>query len=143
MDDKGHSRTCGQCHKVVAIDNFALHESHCRRFLCLCPDCDETVPREQLEQHRLDEHTQVQDCVVRLLCCEFCELELPCRELEEHECVCGSRTERCNICHNYILLRDQAQHAHTCSAANGVPPLPLRPPRLPQTTAITPDKSKG
>uniref|UniRef100_A0A667ZXL5 XIAP associated factor 1 n=1 Tax=Myripristis murdjan TaxID=586833 RepID=A0A667ZXL5_9TELE len=44
--------------KEVAEANFALHESHCRRFLCLCPDCEEPVPKEQLDQHRLDQHTQ-------------------------------------------------------------------------------------
>ena len=46
-------------HKMVAEANFALHETHCKRFLCLCPDCDEAVPRQQLDQHREEEHTLV------------------------------------------------------------------------------------
>lgn len=44
-------------HKMVAEANFALHETHCKRFLCLCPDCEETVPRELLDQHREEQHT--------------------------------------------------------------------------------------
>lgn len=46
-------------HKEVAEANFALHETHCSRFLCLCPDCDEAVPKDQLSQHREEQHTQV------------------------------------------------------------------------------------
>uniref|UniRef100_A0A3Q1F042 XIAP associated factor 1 n=1 Tax=Acanthochromis polyacanthus TaxID=80966 RepID=A0A3Q1F042_9TELE len=40
------------CHKEVAEANFALHETHCSRFLCLCPECDEAVPRDQLAEHK-------------------------------------------------------------------------------------------
>uniref|UniRef100_A0A3Q1F114 XIAP associated factor 1 n=1 Tax=Acanthochromis polyacanthus TaxID=80966 RepID=A0A3Q1F114_9TELE len=42
------------CHKEVAEANFALHETHCSRFLCLCPECDEAVPRDQLAEHKED-----------------------------------------------------------------------------------------
>lgn len=46
-------------HKEIAEVNFALHESHCSRFLCLCPDCNEAVPRDQLEEHREEQHAEV------------------------------------------------------------------------------------
>lgn len=46
-------------HKDVAEANFALHETHCSRFLCLCPDCNEAVPKDQLSQHKEEQHTQV------------------------------------------------------------------------------------
>ncbi|KAG7275118.1 hypothetical protein CRUP_009478 [Coryphaenoides rupestris] len=132
-----HAFTFKLNHKEVAMDNFALHESHCRRFLSVCPECDETVPREHLEQHRLDEHTQLQECVARLLSCEFCQLELPCSELQQHEWACGSRTDRCSVCHRYILLRDLDQHTSTCSTAAAVGPRP------PQTTDMAPVKSEA
>lgn len=45
--------------KEVAESNFTLHEMHCKRFLCLCPDCNETIPKEHLNQHREEQHTQV------------------------------------------------------------------------------------
>ncbi|XP_022623363.1 XIAP-associated factor 1 [Seriola dumerili] len=140
MENKEATRICGQCHKEVAEANFALHETHCSRFLCLCPDCDESVPREQLNQHREEQHTQVKcskcnqkmerrhlmdhesdECVERLQACQFCELELPSKELDGHCLVCGSRTELCKDCNRYVKLRDQPEHGSTCSA-NDTPP---------------------
>lgn len=142
--------TCGLCHKEVAEANFALHETHCSRFLCLCPDCDEAVPKDQLSQHREEQHTQVRcskcnrkmercrladhqsdECVERPQSCHFCELELPWKQLDEHQLVCGSRTELCRDCVRYVTLRDQAEHGLTCSdTVNGSGP--------PQTTSKKP-----
>ncbi|XP_067102760.1 XIAP-associated factor 1 [Osmerus mordax] len=135
-------RVCGQCNKQVAEANFALHESHCQRFLCLCPDCDEPVPREQLDQHRVDQHTQVKcskchkkvesghlmdhksdECDARLQCCEFCQLEVPWSSLADHSLTCGSRTELCAGCGRYVTLRDQLEHAQICLQADSTPKL--------------------
>ncbi|XP_015245372.1 PREDICTED: TRAF-type zinc finger domain-containing protein 1-like [Cyprinodon variegatus] len=74
------TRTCGSCHKEVAEANFALHESHCRRFLSVCPDCDEAVPRELLSQHREEQHTQVK--------CSKCNKKMERCHLEDHERFC-------------------------------------------------------
>lgn len=46
-------------HKEIALINFSLHETHCSRFLCLCPDCNEAVPRDQLSEHRKEQHSKV------------------------------------------------------------------------------------
>ncbi|KAK6296925.1 hypothetical protein J4Q44_G00330670 [Coregonus suidteri] len=127
------TRVCDQCHKKVAVSNFALHESHCQRFLCLCPACDESVPRELLEQHHQDQHSQVKctkcnkkvercqlldhesdECKARLQCCEFCQLELPLSAMAEHSVACGSRTECCSDCGRYVTLRDQTEHSQIC-----------------------------
>ncbi|KAM4590062.1 XIAP-associated factor 1 [Fundulus diaphanus] len=137
MENTEPTRTCGACHKKVAEANFALHESHCQRFLCLCPDCDEAVPRDQLSQHREEQHAQVkcskcnkkmerchladheaEECPDRLEKCQFCELEVPWKQLQEHCVVCGSRTELCRDCGSYVKLSDQPQHGLTCSAAD-------------------------
>ena len=42
-------------------------------------------------------------------CC-FCELEVTFDALREHQDVCGSRTERCTKCSQYVMLRDQGRH---------------------------------
>lgn len=134
-NDNEETVLCGSCKKDIAKSNFALHEPHCRRFLCLCPDCDEPVPREQLEEHRTEQHTQVKcpkcnmkmercnlmdhqskECKQRLVSCEFCELELPLSSMEEHTVTCGSRTERCLDCNRYVTLKDQLHHAEICSS---------------------------
>uniref|UniRef100_A0A3Q3KNZ2 TRAF-type domain-containing protein n=1 Tax=Monopterus albus TaxID=43700 RepID=A0A3Q3KNZ2_MONAL len=140
--------------KEVAEVNFALHETHCSRFLCLCPDCDEAVPKEQLEKHREEQHTQVRcskcnqklercqlldhesdECVERLQTCQFCELELPWKHLDEHCRVCGSRTELCRDCGRYVRLSDQPAHTLTCSTTDNA----SSPPK---TTNGPPDGSK-
>ncbi|XP_042338188.1 XIAP-associated factor 1-like, partial [Plectropomus leopardus] len=77
METKEETRTCGQCHKEVSEVNFALHETHCKRFLCLCPDCGESVNREELNQHRETEHTQVR--------CSKCNQKMERRHLKDHE----------------------------------------------------------
>ncbi|XP_035627471.2 XIAP-associated factor 1-like isoform X2 [Oncorhynchus keta] len=136
MADKEEERTriCDQCHKEVAVSNFALHESHCQRFLCLCPDCDEPVPRELLEQHHQNQHSQVKctncdkkvescqlldhECKARLQRCEFCPVELPLSAMAEHSLACGSRTERRSDCGRYITLRDQPEHGQICPDLN-------------------------
>uniref|UniRef100_A0A671NQA4 XIAP associated factor 1 n=1 Tax=Sinocyclocheilus anshuiensis TaxID=1608454 RepID=A0A671NQA4_9TELE len=119
------------CNKEVAKENYDLHEPHCKRFLCICPDCDETVPRDQLEQHKTEQHTEVttttqhwltlccflqkDECTERPPICEFCQLELPLSNLKEHKVSCGSRTERCSDCGWYVKLMDQLEHAQICS----------------------------
>lgn len=137
METKEATRTCSQCKKEVAEVNFALHETHCSRFLCVCPDCGETVPRELLSQHKEEQHTMVRcskcnqkmercnltdhesdECVERLQSCQFCEVELPWKDLEEHQLACGSRTELCVDCGRYVTLRDQPEHDSTCSATD-------------------------
>nr|XP_040036752.1 LOW QUALITY PROTEIN: XIAP-associated factor 1 [Gasterosteus aculeatus aculeatus] len=137
MGDKQATRTCGACHKDVAEANFSLHETHCRRFLCLCPACDEPVPREQLDRHQEEQHAEVRcsgchakmerrqladhqadECSQRLQSCRFCELELPLKHLDETGVACGSRTELCADCGRYVTLRGLPDHvAAACSAS--------------------------
>ena len=42
--------------------------------------------------------------------CLYCELEFPKNELESHTDYCGSRTEPCTKCGQYIRLKDQLKH---------------------------------
>lgn len=39
--------------------NLPMHEAHCQRFLCICPDCDEQVPKDHLEEHQQEQHAPV------------------------------------------------------------------------------------
>ncbi|XP_008307017.2 TRAF-type zinc finger domain-containing protein 1-like isoform X1 [Cynoglossus semilaevis] len=131
------TRTCTQCHKEIALINFSLHETHCSRFLCLCPDCNEAVPRDQLSEHRKEQHSKVRcckchqkmeqcqlqdhetdECIERLQICEYCDLEMPWKELKQHCLACGSRTELCKDCNTYVKLSDRVTHLSTCSGAD-------------------------
>ncbi|KAK5868220.1 hypothetical protein PBY51_009254 [Eleginops maclovinus] len=153
MDKQEATRTCGQCHKEVAEVNFALHETHCTRFLVPCPDCQEMVHKEHLDTHREEQHTLVKcskchqkmercqlldhesdECEQRLQTCQFCDLELPVKDLQDHDVVCGSRTELCMECGRYVTLRLRPGHASTCPGVhNGSGP--------PESTGkLTPNK---
>ncbi|XP_056612299.1 XIAP-associated factor 1 [Triplophysa dalaica] len=135
---------CTHCNKEVAKANFDVHEPHCQRFLCLCPDCDETIPRDQLEDHKAEEHAEVKcqecnkkmerrhlmdhktdECLERLQSCEYCELELPLSGLLKHSLSCGSRTTPCSDCGRYVQF--QHQHLHALECSNG--PLTVKNPR--------------
>ncbi|XP_066533698.1 XIAP-associated factor 1 [Hoplias malabaricus] len=127
---------CGYCKKEVAKVNLSMHEVHCQRFLCLCPDCGESVPKEKVEDHRAEQHAMVRcqkcgmkmeqcklsdhetdECSERPQSCEFCDLELPLSALMEHTVTCGSRTERCPDCKRYVTLKNRSEHARICSSA--------------------------
>ncbi|KAI5626109.1 XIAP-associated factor 1 [Silurus asotus] len=135
MDTAEELDICVHCKKEVVKTNLPVHEAHCQRFLCLCPDCDDQVPKDQLEEHRKERHTVIKckkcnlkmenckladheanDCTKRLESCEFCQMDLPWSDLKEHTVACGSRTELCPDCKKYVRLKDQLQHANICSS---------------------------
>ncbi|KAK1900651.1 TRAF-type zinc finger domain containing protein 1 [Dissostichus eleginoides] len=121
MDKQEATRTCGQCHKEVADVNFALHETHCSRFLVLCPDCEETSA----------------ECEQRLQVCLFCDLELPVKDMQDHSVVCGSRTELCRDCGRYVTLKLLNEHTSTCPGTqSGSEPAK-------NTRGLTPHKERG
>lgn len=42
--------------------------------------------------------------------CAFCELSVPANELGKHESYCGTRTEQCTKCQQYIMYKDRMTH---------------------------------
>lgn len=53
---------------------------------------------------------QKEDCNHRMIQCKFCEMSLKFIDLFDHEHACGSRTEPCEKCGNYIMIRDAPTH---------------------------------
>nr|CAI5844416.1 unnamed protein product [Callosobruchus analis] len=45
-----------------------------------------------------------------MLACKFCDLELPKLDLEEHENYCGTRTDRCLECGQFVMFKDKQAH---------------------------------
>uniref|UniRef100_A0A8C9NZ54 XIAP associated factor 1 n=1 Tax=Spermophilus dauricus TaxID=99837 RepID=A0A8C9NZ54_SPEDA len=56
---EGDFQVCGNCRRSVASDHFTLHEAHCLRFLVLCPECEEPIPKSKMKEHFENEHQQV------------------------------------------------------------------------------------
>jgi TRAFD1/XAF1, zinc finger len=117
---------CTRCGSQVPRANAVLHEAHCaRRPLqnaekkeserkeseCACLDCGRMVQLAEISYH--EEHecgvVGVQD---KLACCH-CELILDANEHAQHELECGSRTEFCERCARYVLVRHLQRHVAT------------------------------
>ncbi|GIY72729.1 hypothetical protein CDAR_53613 [Caerostris darwini] len=131
MDDK--AEYCKNCKRYVAVKNFMIHSVHCERNITLCTRCSEPVPRTEMEQHLKEYHSmdtcflcgmgmekwQIEKhieemCPKKRVSCEYCELELPLDEIEEHTNACGSRTEKCLKCNKLIIIRDLKEHTDFC-----------------------------
>ncbi|XP_076452734.1 uncharacterized protein LOC143288271 [Babylonia areolata] len=136
------TKYCSNCKKDIAAANFTMHEVHCRRHLVLCEHCQEPVPRTEMEQHFTDVHAKVpcsqcslelekdqleahleNDCPKRQVSCEYCELQVPHCDLAPHLEFCGTRTEACPRCGNFVMHKDLLRHnSSNCTYPEVKPP---------------------
>uniref|UniRef100_UPI00398E96DB TRAF-type zinc finger domain-containing protein 1 n=1 Tax=Pristiophorus japonicus TaxID=55135 RepID=UPI00398E96DB len=126
------TRLCANCKRNIPATNFTIHEIHCRRNLDLCRYCHEPFPKSEMEEHFQTEHALVDckcnmkieknqlakhentECPLRLIKCQYCELELAFNKSQEHADYCGSRTEPCAACGRNVLVKDLNMHHITC-----------------------------
>lgn len=126
------TRPCANCKRDIPAINFTIHEIHCRRNIDLCRFCHEPFPKSEMEEHFLTEHALVNckcnmkieknqlekhestDCPLRLIKCQYCELELAFNKSQEHADYCGSRTEPCADCGRNVLVKELHMHHLTC-----------------------------
>ena len=68
---------------------------------------------------------QENDCPKRQVTCEYCELQLPHCDLAAHLEFCGTRTEACPRCGNFIMHKDLQRHnSSNCAYPEVKPPAP-------------------
>ncbi|XP_029475521.1 TRAF-type zinc finger domain-containing protein 1 [Rhinatrema bivittatum] len=126
------TQLCGNCKKDIPMANFTIHEIHCRRNIAVCQNCMEPVPKSEMEDHIESEHAQITckcgmkfeknhlekhetlECHLRLVNCQYCELELAFNKVEDHEDYCGTRTEVCNGCGRNIMVKESKAHPQVC-----------------------------
>ncbi|XP_042636437.1 XIAP-associated factor 1 [Orycteropus afer afer] len=137
---EGDMQVCRHCQRSVDSAHFILHEVHCVRFLAICPECKEPIPKKEMEEHFENMHKEVEcamcqqnmqkhllevhetkECQMRLVECKFCELAMAFSKLESHEYHCGSRTKHCPHCNQFILLHELASHKDTCQGKQAQP----------------------
>lgn len=126
------TRLCGNCKRDIPMVNFTIHEIHCRRNISICKLCKEPIPTSDMEDHFASEHAPVtckcnmtmekcaleehekSSCLLRLVKCQFCELEVTRSTLENHEDYCGARTEPCEKCGSSVMIKDLQDHPTVC-----------------------------
>lgn len=117
-------KLCDNCKKEVSAVNFLMHTVHCHRNIALCKICDEPFPKNEIDQHVTEAHSKIRcnrcgkeveqqkakaheefNCAKRLVKCGFCEMDIQFGDQTEHEDYCGSRTERCGVCGQYVMVK--------------------------------------
>ncbi|GJP44422.1 hypothetical protein CLOM_g3829 [Closterium sp. NIES-68] len=120
---------CDHCARPIPVANLPLHMAHCETRLVRCDGCDEMVATAAMDQHVAAVHApapcslcgevmehrllpahEASSCALRPLICPFCDLPVTAMDFTPHTDVCGSRTDKCDICSKYVLKRDQPEH---------------------------------
>lgn len=123
------TKFCSNCKRDISAANFMMHEMHCRRHISLCEHCKEPIPKAEMEVHFEESHAKInctkcnqpvqkmdlekheeQECPKRPMKCAYCEMDVAQQELEAHLGYCGTRTEPCPRCGQYIMIKDQVKH---------------------------------
>ena len=130
-----NSVLCKFCRKFVPDYSYDRHEAFCSRNNYVCPLCDQNMPKSKEAEHHEQVHKEIpcpdcgnemepgliashleNSCTKRKIRCEFCMLNFTADEIFDHSSICGSRTERCKQCQNYVMLREFDLHsAHNCN----------------------------
>ncbi|CAH2295929.1 Hypothetical predicted protein [Pelobates cultripes] len=126
------TRLCWNCKREIPSSNFTIHEIHCRRNISVCRLCKEPFPTSEMDEHMATEHAPVtckckktmekcdleeherNACPLRLVKCQFCDLELAFNKLGDHEDYCGARTECCEKCGRSVMTKDLSNHPQVC-----------------------------
>nr|XP_021400338.1 TRAF-type zinc finger domain-containing protein 1 isoform X2 [Lonchura striata domestica] len=131
------SRLCGNCKKDIPAVNFIIHEIHCRRNIEICPYCSDSIPKSEMKNHIDSEHVtckcrmkmessllkdhEASSCPLRPVLCQFCDIQLAFKKLQEHELYCGARTEPCGRCGRNVLRRELPEHPRLCGGTAPAP----------------------
>ncbi|CAD8181257.1 unnamed protein product [Paramecium octaurelia] len=120
---------CSNCNQLIEDTKLVLHETYCIRFNIKCDRCGQYYDKNDPESHEEDYHKKekCQYCYVEFddlskhkcqktpKLCLYCELSYPLDQIHQHENQCGSRTEKCQMCQNYVMKRDLNAHYQNCS----------------------------
>ncbi len=141
LSEDGTKAFCQNCRRFVAEWSFDRHYAHCVAQFYFCASCKTVLKAAERAQHDLALHSdcrcakcgetiaggkrtliahQKHECLQRAVPCAFCNLPFAFSGHTEHERACGSRTELCPQCNQYIALSLIARHTadvHGCVAS--------------------------
>ncbi|XP_050441473.1 TRAF-type zinc finger domain-containing protein 1-like isoform X2 [Adelges cooleyi] len=128
-ENEEDTKFCFNCRRNIPVVNYVMHSAYCHRNLTLCPECDEPILTAELNEHKKTMHIEtscggcferfqvidmeshkLNNCSRRLKTCDYCNIQIAAFELAEHVDMCGSRTERCNDCGQFIMIKYLETH---------------------------------
>ena len=112
------SNKCSNCLKTISTSKKCLHERFCKLNIKKCPICNDPIPKEEFEEH-LDSHRSYSSTkskktkcssTKKFVLCRYCGLSLSDDELNDHEYMCGSKSQQCLLCKKYIPKKFYENH---------------------------------
>ncbi|GFR24678.1 TRAF-type zinc finger domain-containing protein 1, partial [Trichonephila clavata] len=122
QDKKLHLEICGKsseenkiacefCEVKVPFHAYEDHVFICGTVKVKCPICNENVMAQDQKRHleicrRAAFSIQIP--------CKYCNKSIPEDDFEDHVLSCGSRTEKCEKCNKYVVLKEKEMHPFVC-----------------------------
>lgn len=119
---------CSNCHIEIDDSKIVLHERFCIQNIKYCATCQEGFPIEEFDEHlaghlsrqpskniskeelQKKNSLSLQRLESKKIGCKYCNMPLSYSLIEEHEEMCGSRTNPCPFCDKLILMKDMESH---------------------------------
>ena len=123
-------KKCPNCHIELDDMKMTLHERYCIQNIKYCNECKEAIPKEEFEEHlshhlsrqqskeiKNEKKEEIKNEEIKIkkeesqqLECQYCGELMSYKLIDEHENMCGARTDYCDVCGKLILLRNMKNH---------------------------------
>ena len=130
-EETNPTEVCENCGKEIESYKMILHERFCKINIRKCPECNEPIQIDELEEHKIMKHQKqkcekcgqsfllpelkTHPCTKKMVECHFCGLFMEKNELTEHEYQCGAKSTPCEYCGiNVPAMEKQLHLDYTC-----------------------------
>ena len=130
-EETNPTEVCENCGKEIESYKMILHERFCKINIRKCPECNEPIQIDELEEHKMMKHQKqkcekcgqsfllpelkTHPCTKKMVECHFCGLFMEKNELNEHEYHCGGKSTPCEYCGiNVPAMEKQLHLDYTC-----------------------------
>lgn len=125
------TKQCQNCGQNINLASFLMHEAFCLKNIIKCKLCNNPYDKNLKDAHFDEFHSKIkcecgevvekgllevhkaETCRKRQVQCFYCDLSLDFDKFQNHLESCGTRTEICDKCKEYVLLKDMTKHLDT------------------------------
>jgi WD40 repeat protein len=97
------------CGTIIPYSDFMMHICNCEfgNFKCLAIDCEFIDIKNKVLEH-------IEDCLFRQFPCEYCEVNYPRKDLNDHKEICGNTPIKCQFCNIDVIRKEYKSHVNIC-----------------------------